>query len=133
MSTDFTGPKTIKEWQTCIHTWAKRKGWWVEREEDSILRPDAFGNLRPSNVGELLMLIEASEAMDHYRNGHDVDEEFEAPDEPGKPDGIPSELADIVIRVLDMAEAYDIDLQAVTERKMVYNDSRPYRHGGKRA
>jgi len=45
---------------------------------------------------------------------------------------LPSELADIVIRVYDLAGALGIDLDAAIEVKHQYNVGRPYRHGGKR-
>lgn len=46
-----------------------------------------------------------------------------------KPVGFPSELADILIRVFDLAGALGIDLEAEVELKMNYNKSRPYKHG----
>jgi len=48
-----------------------------------------------------------------------------------KPEGFGSELADIVIRVFDLAEDLGIDLAAEIKRKMLFNESRAYRHGGK--
>ena len=50
-----------------------------------------------------------------------------------KPEGFPIELADILIRVFDLAEAWDIDLEAALQEKMAYNETRAYRHGGKYA
>lgn len=52
---------------------------------------------------------------------------------PVKPDGIPIELADIIIRVLDVCAAHDIDIQRAIAEKMDFNRTRPERHGGKRA
>ena len=49
----------------------------------------------------------------------------------GKPDDVASELADVLIRLLDDAARNGIDLEAEYERKMAYNRTRPYRHGGK--
>lgn len=48
-----------------------------------------------------------------------------------KPEGIPSELADIVLRVCDMCGYYGIDLEAIITIKMEYNATRGHRHGGK--
>src|SRR6185369_7266774 len=48
-----------------------------------------------------------------------------------KPEGIPSELADIIIRVLDIVAFHGIDIAAAIADKMAYNESRTYRHGGK--
>lgn len=50
-----------------------------------------------------------------------------------KPEGIPTELADIIIRVLDICGANNIDIQGALDEKMEYNMTRPYRHGGKRS
>lgn len=48
-----------------------------------------------------------------------------------KPEGIPSELADIIIRVLDICAYHDIDIAASLADKMAFNATRSYRHGGK--
>lgn len=48
-----------------------------------------------------------------------------------KPEGVPSELADVLIRLLDMAERAGVDLFKEYRTKMDYNWQRSYRHGGK--
>lgn len=48
-----------------------------------------------------------------------------------KPEGVASELADVVIRVADLCGLYGIDLNAALEEKMAFNKTRPYRHGNK--
>lgn len=50
----------------------------------------------------------------------------------GKPEGIPTELADVIIRVLDYCGYAGIDIDAAISQKHEYNKSRPYRHGGKK-
>ena len=50
-----------------------------------------------------------------------------------KPEGIPSEFADIIIRILDMCAYHDIDIAAAIADKMAYNETRSYRHGDKRS
>jgi hypothetical protein len=50
-----------------------------------------------------------------------------------KPEGIPSELADIIIRVLDICGYHKIDIAAAIADKMAFNDTRDYRHGGKQS
>jgi len=50
-----------------------------------------------------------------------------------KPDGVPSELADIIIRVFDVCGAWSVDLDQVLAMKIAYNATRPERHGKKRA
>ncbi len=49
-----------------------------------------------------------------------------------KPEGIPSELADTVIRICDLCGLMGIDLERAIEEKMLYNKTRPHRHGGKK-
>lgn len=48
---------------------------------------------------------------------------------PIKPEGIPSELADVIIRALDIAAHLDIDIEKAVAEKMAYNRTRPKRHG----
>ncbi|MDR1066865.1 MAG: hypothetical protein LBL35_05470 [Clostridiales bacterium] len=52
--------------------------------------------------------------------------------EKAAPRGVPVELADCLIRILDICAAYDIDIESVISVKMKYNAMREYRHGGKR-
>lgn len=49
-----------------------------------------------------------------------------------KPEGVGSELADVLIRLLDTAHRNGIDLEWEFNRKMDFNETRPVRHGGKR-
>jgi NTP pyrophosphatase (non-canonical NTP hydrolase) len=83
--------------------------------------------------GEMIALMhsELSEALEEIRNGHEVTEIYMNVGS-DKPEGVPIELADCVIRILDFCGRYGIDLNYAVALKMIYNDSRPYRHGGKK-
>lgn len=80
--------------------------------------------------GEDIALIhsEVSEMLEAYRDGNQY-----ILTEPGeKPEGVGPEAADVLIRLLDTCRRYDINLYAEYERKMAYNKTRPYKHGGKK-
>jgi NTP pyrophosphatase (non-canonical NTP hydrolase) len=49
-----------------------------------------------------------------------------------KPTGVGSEVADVLVRLLDFCERHEIDLFWEFKRKMFYNETRSYRHGGKK-
>lgn len=49
-----------------------------------------------------------------------------------KPCGIPSEVADVIIRALHFSAKHGIDVQKAVAEKMNYNASRPFMHGGKK-
>lgn len=87
---------------------------------------------KPVTFGELIALVhsELSEALEEHRAGRKTNETYYRED--GKPEGIPSELADVVIRLLDICGYLNIDLEAAIIEKMQFNESRPYRHGGKK-
>ena len=98
-----------------IHENAVDKGWWDE--------PRAFG--------EVIALIhcELSEAMEEYRDHHEPTEVYYRSD---KPEGVPIELADAFIRILDYCGAVGIDFEAAFRTKVAFNRTRPHKHGGKR-
>lgn len=108
------------------HSTAVSKGWWDAQCEPGGLNRQAVA----ATVPEKLCLIhsEASEALEDYRVGkmQTVPRESD-----GKPEGFPTELADIVIRCFDLAGALGINLEAEIVAKMAFNETRSYRHGGK--
>lgn len=120
-----------------IHQTAKEKGFWNE----------------PRNTGELLMLVvsELGEALEADRKKRhclvNVKEQFFG-DNPWKysdpvmdhaqftakfdvhvKDTFEDEIADAVIRLLDLCAGRGIDIDAHIAAKMKYNSSRPYLHG----
>lgn len=85
-----------------------------------------------ATLGDRLALVhsEVSEALEAYRESGSTTEAWERED--GKPEGVPSELADVVIRVLDLCYVEGIDLQEHVQSKLAYNAGRPHLHGGKK-
>jgi NTP pyrophosphatase (non-canonical NTP hydrolase) len=99
-----------------------------------------------------LITTEVAEAIEELRNGRAVDETYytggthlfvnegepypdtNPVDSAGrlrKPEGVPSEVADVVIRAFDFAEEAGFDLASIIEEKLTYNASRPKMHGRK--
>jgi NTP pyrophosphatase (non-canonical NTP hydrolase) len=90
-------------------------------------------------VGDDIALLhsEVSEMLEAYRQWGFYDPTAPATHDgsdwiQSKPEGFDSEAADVLIRLLDMAHRYDIDLAFEFDRKLAYNKTRGYRHGGKR-
>ena len=72
-----------------------------------------------------LIHSELSEALEGLRHGNPPSDhipDFNAAEE---------ELADVVIRIMDMAEVKGWRVAEAIEAKMKFNETRPYRHGGK--
>lgn len=85
---------------------------------------------------------EISEAFEEFRNGHAPDEiyypegiekhvEIDGKIVQHKPEGVPIELADVIIRIADVCKTHGIDLEQALNIKAAYNKTRPHLHGGK--
>ncbi len=81
-----------------------------------------------------LMHSELSEALEEMRSpdGRRLNATYYNSNKPTKPEGVPAELADVVIRILGFCERNEIDLGSAILEKMAYNDTRPFMHGGKK-
>jgi hypothetical protein len=132
-----------------IHANAVEHGWWGKPVDKSTLNEPTLMVIPERNFGEVLALIhsEVSEALEAWRDGDPINMLYrDHPDgtrcenssrcygpkgtsEEAKPTGVPSELADIIIRVLDASAAYGVDIDEAILVKMAYNRTRPFLHG----
>ncbi|MFB9283142.1 hypothetical protein [Pseudoclavibacter helvolus] len=111
-----------------IHAGNRERGFW-----DDLIAQETFGSAdaeRALGVEKLALVVtEVSEAIEEVRSGHQMDETYSLREKPDKPEGVPSELADVLIRVLDFAGYYGIDIGAAVDRKLAYNATRGHKHG----
>lgn len=126
-------------------------GW----RESALADPGTKERAHQDIVELALIITEASEGIEEVRDGkpdlyftggydsdfidgieHPLvgdDSPIDANGKLRKPEGVRSELADIVIRAMDLADKRGWDLNGDIELKLDYNKTRGYRHGGKTA
>lgn len=108
--------KTLNEIAKEAYENSKNHGFWDKNRD--------FGEI------VALMHTELSEAFEEYRCGKKYNETYY--ENGNKPCGIPSELADVIIRICDFCGAHEIDIEKIIEEKMSYNKNRAYKHNGKK-
>jgi NTP pyrophosphatase (non-canonical NTP hydrolase) len=143
----------LTDLQQKAHTASREKGWWDDQKRaDGSLIPGLVEEQIPAKL--CLIHSEVSEAVEEFRSpkadlrgawvrhADGTVESFDRLDDSRlvelaarglKPEGFLVELADNLIRCGDLAGAIEGDLEAAVRLKMTFNETRPHRHGGKRA
>lgn len=95
------------------HGVSRECGWWIDPKTGESLKGKR-------NVGEMLCLVhsEISEAMEGHRKGL-MDDKL-----PHRP-MIEVELADAIIRIMDLAGGLNLDLAGALAEKLAFNTQRP--------
>jgi hypothetical protein len=115
---DLLYVQSVDDFCKVIDSINELKGWNAERSYDE---------------WTALFHTEISEAYEEYRGHRKLTEVYYNEDNPAKPEGIPIELADEVIRIMHFFARNNISLRDTLIMKLSYNVTRPYRHGGKKA
>lgn len=116
--------------QIVLHETALNKGWWNPGK--------TFGEQVVMMHSELSEIIEEYRKSDgtptriYHSHPLKLDDNNNVVSENDKPEGVPIELADLLIRVFDTAEYYGINLLDAIFIKARYNLTRSQRHGDKK-
>lgn len=132
---------TIEDWQREVYENNVAHGWFEEgrafamdvallhSEVSEMLEADRQWGLKDTTHLSPIEHLPACDGLLHFRRT-DEDVRCKGGCLP-KPEGVGSEMADVLIRLLDTAQRTGIDLRAEYERKMAYNRTRPFKHGKK--
>lgn len=101
---------SFEYFQKLIHANAVNKGFWAPHLQDFLAKT-------------MLVVTELSEAAEAWRVGDPKSQKIPTHSH------CEEEIADAVIRLMDMAEFFKLDIAGAIVRKVKHNESRPHLHG----
>lgn len=112
----------FKKFSAEIHENNKAKGFWPRFDEDEVIKKLT------------LIHCEISEAVEALRDAGSLEEALKYKTyldkfNKDKPECFSTELADVAIRLFDLAFALGLDLEDLMYKKHQYNLTRPHKHG----
>lgn len=124
----------LNEIADIVHNLAKEKGWHDDQETELQYIQRCVANIH----GEVSELWEAARNGIHRgpsdkKIWYEKSRNAEGLEDYTYMTNIEEELADIIIRSLDMAARLELDIHRAVACKHGYNKERPHRHGGKLA
>lgn len=114
--------EAIGDWQEYIGRWSREKGFWnytcpLPNPDNTLvvnkLMPVEHNTIKATKL--MLVVSELGECLEAIRKGDKANEV--------------EEIADAVIRLLDYAGTYRLQLADAIIKKMAVNEGRPYMHG----
>jgi len=107
----------IKEYIERCHKNAREHGFW---DDVPLCDSEKISEMKHYYNSKLMLIVselgEACEALREERFGVQQKDTFE------------DEIADVFIRLFDLCGGFKIDLEKQLERKMKFNEKRPYKH-----
>lgn len=101
---------SFEYFQKQIHANAVNKGFWAPHLQDFLSKT-------------MLVVTELSEAVEAWRAGDPKSQKIPTHSH------CEEKIADAIIRLLDMAEFFKLDIAGAIVRKVKHNESRPHLHG----
>lgn len=124
----IAGLRSLNEWASAVWALAEEKGF---RDDYDPTSREAIAIYCTNLHGEVSELWEAFRAGKLYEPCDKATKMAAAGIQPLT--CVDEELADIIIRALDVAAALGRDIDMAVMSKHAYNKTRPFKHGGKRA
>ena len=105
------------------------KNGWHDRFHELEQAGDTEGARDHVIAKVMLVTTELAEAVEELRSGRALAETYEG--EGGKPEGFGVEIADSIIRLLDLADMLGLPIGRLVNQKVAFNATRGRMHGGK--